>query len=208
MAPDRTNGSLHSNINLTSEPYQLDVTYEGGPSSSTSYPSASTSYGTSKKPPNTLQRNQACRTCRSRKVGLQGFPVTCIRGGISLTLALAIWSCFAIFPSPLQVKCDAVKPSCAACRKSATAQGRNPDEVLCEYDDDSTSSSGKKAPRKSTGEKQGGLIGDSSSAGDGPIRHSSSSGSNGSALKRPSPYAAPSSASPTLNHTIPASSHC
>lgn len=47
----------------------------------------------------TLSRNQACRTCRSRKV-----------------------------------RCDAQKPGCGACRKTATVQGRDPDQVVCEYD--------------------------------------------------------------------------
>lgn len=49
----------------------------------------------------------------------------------------------------IQVKCNAVKPACAACLKSASAQGRPLEEVNCEYDDESTVT--KKASRKSTG---------------------------------------------------------
>ncbi|PLW51316.1 hypothetical protein PCASD_00959 [Puccinia coronata f. sp. avenae] len=48
-----------------------------------------------------LQRNQACSTCRSRKV-----------------------------------RCDAQKPACGACKRSAAAHGENPSIVVCQYDVD------------------------------------------------------------------------
>lgn len=48
-----------------------------------------------------LSRNEACRTCRRRKV-----------------------------------KCDAKKPGCSACCRSANAQGKDPMAVVCEYDDE------------------------------------------------------------------------
>ena len=56
-----------------------------------------------------LSRNQACRTCRARKV-----------------------------------RCDAVKPACSACRKTANVQNKNPDEVVCEYDLEEVSSRKRK----------------------------------------------------------------
>lgn len=62
-----------------------------------------------KDPNPSLSRNQACRTCRSRKV-----------------------------------RCDAVKPGCGACRKTAGVQGRNPDDVVCEYDDEVVGSTRKR----------------------------------------------------------------
>ncbi|KAH9444173.1 hypothetical protein KEM48_010990 [Puccinia striiformis f. sp. tritici PST-130] len=46
-----------------------------------------------------LQRNQACSTCRSRKV-----------------------------------RCDAQKPACGACKRSAAAHGEDPAIVICQYD--------------------------------------------------------------------------
>ncbi|KAA1082411.1 hypothetical protein PGT21_002378 [Puccinia graminis f. sp. tritici] len=48
-----------------------------------------------------LQRNQACSTCRSRKV-----------------------------------RCDAQKPACGACKRSAAAHGEDPTIVICQYDID------------------------------------------------------------------------
>lgn len=52
---------------------------------------------------------------------------------------------------PRQVKCDAVKPACTACKKSASAQGRNPANVVCEYDTEETLTT-RKTSRKSSGE--------------------------------------------------------
>ncbi|WAR61935.1 hypothetical protein PtB15_14B27 [Puccinia triticina] len=48
-----------------------------------------------------LQRNQACSTCRSRKV-----------------------------------RCDAQKPACGACKRSAAAHGEDPTIVICQYEVD------------------------------------------------------------------------
>ncbi|EFP88211.2 uncharacterized protein PGTG_14295 [Puccinia graminis f. sp. tritici CRL 75-36-700-3] len=48
-----------------------------------------------------LQRNQACSTCRSRKV-----------------------------------RCDAQKPACGACKRSAAAHGEDPTIIICQYDID------------------------------------------------------------------------
>lgn len=76
MAPDRTNSNGHPHF--TSEPYQLDSLNDhetlpaAATSTSSTYPSSHAA--TSKKPPNTLSRNQACRTCRSRKVRTTIFP--------------------------------------------------------------------------------------------------------------------------------------
>ena len=82
------------------------------PGQSTQSQSQSQSQAQRKDHHPSLSRNQACRTCRSRKV-----------------------------------RCDAQKPGCGACRKTATVQGRNPDEVVCEYDMDEPVS----RKRKSTG---------------------------------------------------------
>ncbi|KAH9821619.1 hypothetical protein DFH28DRAFT_883098 [Melampsora americana] len=52
-----------------------------------------------------LQRNQACSTCRSRKV-----------------------------------RCDAARPACGACCRSAAAHGEDPSIVLCQYEIDQQNS--------------------------------------------------------------------
>ncbi|EGG05727.1 uncharacterized protein MELLADRAFT_87777 [Melampsora larici-populina 98AG31] len=52
-----------------------------------------------------LQRNQACSTCRSRKV-----------------------------------RCDAARPACGACCRSAAAHGEDPSIVLCQYETENQAS--------------------------------------------------------------------
>ncbi|CAH7671301.1 hypothetical protein BY996DRAFT_4574995, partial [Phakopsora pachyrhizi] len=62
-----------------------------------------------------LQRNQACTTCRSRKV-----------------------------------RCDAQKPACGACRRSAAAHGEDPSLVICHYDSEDNTPNRSSRQRCST----------------------------------------------------------
>lgn len=84
-----------------------------------------------------------------------------------------------------QVKCDAVKPACGACLKSASAQGRPLNEVTCEYDDESTitrrSSGGR---RKSTSEGQ---TGSASNKVNNNGHGNTDKVNNGNELRRPAP---------------------
>lgn len=88
-----------------------------------------------------------------------------------------------------------MKPACAACRKTAATQGRKPEEVVCEYDDEISNT--RKGSRKSSGEKQDVEINNNNNnnantGGNGPVKQSNSSTNDGH-LRRPSPYAAKSS---------------
>lgn len=87
-----------------------------------------------------------------------------------------------------QVKCDAAKPACAACLKSASAQGRPLDDVICDYDDQTSIT--RKNPRKSASASDSGEAGQNGN-GNGNGRSASNS-TNG---KRPSVYHAKSSES-------------
>ena len=55
-----------------------------------------------------------------------------------------------------KVRCDARKPACSACRKTANVQNKNPDEIFCEYDNDEANSRKRKA---SAGEERVGKKG-------------------------------------------------
>lgn len=82
-----------------------------------------------------------------------------------------------------------MKPACAACRKSASAQGRKPEDVVCEYDDEVIAS--RKGPRKSSGEKQTA----DNNGGSKSVDRPSSSTSNNGISRKPSPQTSKSNPS-------------